>query len=220
MKSNKILDSLYYRFDPASKQIKFSDKLKLKHQDILLIINLSKNNQMIFNFGLAKMGGTFLNGTLTLVHDLTGMLATDKLMITVYSDDKAEQYLEQILLQIKEQNELLIPIYTLSEESPIIDSLLLAIKGKEESGYFYKNINTATTTVCKFKNGVFKKIIFNNPTIDAVSIYDGKNTSGAVIAIIDPDVSATPFELTYDLSFDKGLTVVTAGTADITVIYK
>ena len=43
MDSKKILDSLYYRFEPSSQQIIFQSNLGLKQEDILLIVNMNKN---------------------------------------------------------------------------------------------------------------------------------------------------------------------------------
>lgn len=90
--------------------------------------------------------------------------------------------------------------------------------GKEASRPKYVHITTATTTVCKIGAGTLHRIVLNNPTNNAITVYD--NTSAAVpaIAIIDPDASATPFEIVYDLDFQTGLTIVTAGTPDLTVV--
>src|SRR3989304_2961545 len=104
MKNNKILDSLYYRFVPENKKIVFDSQLGLKHQDILLVINLSKMNQMIFNFGSATQGGTFINGELILVYDTTGMSSSDKLMVIVRDKDESKFYLEKIFNEISNQN--------------------------------------------------------------------------------------------------------------------
>lgn len=107
MKNNKILDSLYYTFTPSIRKIKFADQLGLKHEDILLIINLSKNNLMIFNFGSTQTGGVFSNGILTLVFNTTTMLADDKLMIIVRDEEKTDIYLKEINNTLKNIEELI-----------------------------------------------------------------------------------------------------------------
>jgi hypothetical protein len=85
----------------------------------------------------------------------------------------------------------------------------------------YKHISSATTTICKYGGGTLHKICVNNPTNNAITIYDDvAATAGKEIAIIDPDSGATPFELNYEVPFNNGLTIVTAGTPDITAVYE
>lgn len=107
MDSKKILDSLYYRFEPSSQQIIFQSNLGLKQEDILLIVNMNKN-QLIYNFACSNEGGTWLNNTLTLTYQTNTMSTDDKLMILVTKENKQEYYLEKILDEIKNLNELLI----------------------------------------------------------------------------------------------------------------
>lgn len=92
--------------------------------------------------------------------------------------------------------------------------------GSYQTAPIYKHISTATTTVCKYGAGTLHAIIMNNPTNNFVTIYDNIVAGGAVIAIINPGSSATPFELHYDADFYTGLTIVTAGAPDMTVIYE
>lgn len=92
--------------------------------------------------------------------------------------------------------------------------------GNSRSESIYKNISTNTTTVCKYGAGTLHRIVVNNPTNNAVTVYDNTSAAGSKIATIDPDTSAVPFTLDYDCPFWIGLTIVTAGTPDITVIYE
>ena len=92
--------------------------------------------------------------------------------------------------------------------------------GKAESAPTYARISTATTTILKYGAGMLHKIIVNNPTNNAITVYNNSAASGDIIAIIDPDVSTTPFYLDYHVPFGTGLTIVTAGTADLTIIYE
>jgi hypothetical protein len=91
--------------------------------------------------------------------------------------------------------------------------------GRETSRPAYAHITTATTTVLKLTSGTLDHIVMNNPTNNAITLYDNTAASGAVIAIINPGASATPFTLDYQLDFQIGLTIVTAGTPDLTVVY-
>lgn len=92
--------------------------------------------------------------------------------------------------------------------------------GKLNTAPTYKQISTATTTICKYGAGMLHKIILNNPTNNTITVYDNTAASGTVIAIINPGASATPFSLPYDVGFGTGLTIVTAGTPNLTVIYE
>ena len=92
--------------------------------------------------------------------------------------------------------------------------------GKENSMPVPARISTATTTVLKYGPGFLHHITVNNPTNNAITIYDNTAASGTAIAIINPGASATPFSLPYDCPFQTGLTIVTAGTPDLTVIYE
>lgn len=92
--------------------------------------------------------------------------------------------------------------------------------GKEDSAPTYAHITTATTTILKYSMGKLHKVIVNNPTNNPITIYDNSAASGAIIAVIDPDTSNVPFELEYDVAFQNGLTIVTAGTPDLTILYE
>lgn len=84
----------------------------------------------------------------------------------------------------------------------------------------YKHISTATTTICKFGAGTLHKIVMNNPTNNSITIYDNTSAGGTIIAVINPGSSATPQTLDYELDFYTGLTIVTAGTPDLTIVYE
>ena len=93
--------------------------------------------------------------------------------------------------------------------------------GKLETAPTYKHITTNTTTLCKRGGGILHKVSVNDPTNNKITIYDDiAATAGTEIAIIDPDSSATPFTLDYHVPFNIGLTIVTAGTPDLTIVYE
>jgi hypothetical protein len=84
----------------------------------------------------------------------------------------------------------------------------------------YKHITSATTTVCKLGAGNLHRLVVNNPTAHAITFYDNTSATGTVIAIVTPQANSSPFTLEYHLPFATGLTVVTAGTPDLTVVYE
>ena len=92
--------------------------------------------------------------------------------------------------------------------------------GKEDSVPTFARISTATTTILKYGSGSLKTIVVNNPTNNNITVYDNTAASGTGIAIINPGSSSTPFDLMYEVPFQNGLTIVTAGTADLTIIYE
>ena len=92
--------------------------------------------------------------------------------------------------------------------------------GQLETSPRYNHISTATTTILKYGAGMLHNVILNNPTNNTITIYDNTSAAGTVIAIINPGSSATPFNLDYHVPFSTGLTIVTAGTPDITVVYE
>ncbi len=92
--------------------------------------------------------------------------------------------------------------------------------GKEQTESKYTHISTATTTVLKIGSGTLHSIIANNPTNNNITIYDNTAGSGTIIGIINPGSSAVPFQLSYNTPFFTGLTIVTAGSPDLTVTYE
>ncbi len=95
--------------------------------------------------------------------------------------------------------------------------------GRYETQPKYSHISTATTTICKYGPGSIHKITINTPVTagsDNVTIYDNTAGSGTVIGIISLPSGASGVTLLYDLPFNTGLTIVTVGAWDLTVIYE
>lgn len=92
--------------------------------------------------------------------------------------------------------------------------------GAERTQPRYVRISSATTTVCKYGAGILHRIIVSDPTNNAITVYDNTSALAPIIAVIDPANTTTPFQLDYDVRFSTGLTIVTAGIIDITVIYE
>jgi hypothetical protein len=82
----------------------------------------------------------------------------------------------------------------------------------------YKNIAAGATTLVKSGSGSLHSINVNNKgSTVTITIYDSLTASGTKIATMTLTAEGTQ---TFDVSFSTGLTVVTSGTADITVSYR
>lgn len=90
--------------------------------------------------------------------------------------------------------------------------------GKLETEASYKHITTAATTVCKYGAGRLHRITINNAGGTLCTVYDNTAGSGTVIAIINTPAQANPVTLEYGIPFGTGLTIVSTGTWDLTVI--
>jgi hypothetical protein len=220
--NKKILDPIHYRFDAAGNKIHFHDKhaLSLKHEEILIIINLTKANELIYNFACKSEGGTYDGKILSLTYDTTSMSDSDELMVVISDIDNTAINTKLIVDLLKDSADLRTDLT--QEEFQIITSELLRdirrhVRPRVRDHTY---ISTATTTVVYVGPGVLNDIVVNNPTNNTISIYDGLNTTtGRLLAIIDPDTKTDPFQLTYDVSFVRGLTIVTAGSPNLTIIY-
>jgi len=80
------------------------------------------------------------------------------------------------------------------------------------------NIASATTTVVKAGRGVLRRIIVNNVVASTISVYNHPTGASNPIAVIG--ASAPIASLPYDLEFSLGLTIVTAGASNLTVVYE
>jgi len=89
----------------------------------------------------------------------------------------------------------------------------------------YSHISTLTTTNPKSTAGTLHSIVVNasGSTPCFVTVYDSTTASGSQIASVDCGGKG---QLTYDVSFTTGLTIVTSSTAtpssaaDLTVTYQ
>ena len=90
----------------------------------------------------------------------------------------------------------------------------------------FKNITLAapTTTVVKTGIGDFNGITINKATANAViTIYDGTDANGTLIGTITLPATLLKSQdfLPYNVSFRKGLTIVTSTAAcDLTISYR
>jgi hypothetical protein len=82
----------------------------------------------------------------------------------------------------------------------------------------YANIAAAATTVVKSGAGTLSAIVVNDPGSSVTAtVYDNTAGSGTKIATI---ALAAGMSLQYGVAFGTGLTVVTSGACDITVVYR
>lgn len=88
--------------------------------------------------------------------------------------------------------------------------------GVTSVGGAFVNITAGATTIVATQSVDFKRLVVNNPgTTITATLYDGVNTSAAKIGTVSLSAGMS---LAYDLQTANGLTVVTSGTCDITVI--
>jgi hypothetical protein len=89
----------------------------------------------------------------------------------------------------------------------------------EMAGSTFSNITTNTTTLVKTGAGTLHRIVVNNPgTAATITIYDSTTATGTKIGTIAVGVTQT--SIAYEAFFSTGLTIVTTGAPDITVVYR
>ena len=86
----------------------------------------------------------------------------------------------------------------------------------------WRHANTNATVVAKSGAGILRRAVINTKgaLFNALTIYDGTTTGGALIASIDTNAVGGMFD--YELPFTTGLTFQLAGgtAADITIIFE
>lgn len=87
-----------------------------------------------------------------------------------------------------------------------------------ETPYSNQYISTATTTSIKTGHGVLHSITVGETAAGAITVYDNTAGSGTVLAVLKASVAEQTF--VFDVSFNTGLTVVTAGASKISVAYR
>jgi hypothetical protein len=108
--------------------------------------------------------------------------------------------------------------YTVLPQASDSDLIIAHKQAATPASNLYSNVSTATTTTCKSGSGVLERIIVNTgASTTTVTVYDNTAGSGTKIATASTTAQGT---LIYGCHFGTGLTVVTSGTADITVVYR
>lgn len=99
-------------------------------------------------------------------------------------------------------------------------TMTIARLGELNSTPRFSNISTATTSLLKTGPGSLHRIVVNDPSNITITVYDNTSATGSVIAAIKPGSNTTPITLEYGCEFQSGLTIVTSGTTNLTVIYE
>jgi hypothetical protein len=92
--------------------------------------------------------------------------------------------------------------------------------GRLETLPVYGHITNAATTVLKYGPGLLHRITLANATGTSLTVYDSTAGSGLVITSMKTPSQANPVTLEYGVVFSNGLTVVSTGTWDATVVYE
>lgn len=94
--------------------------------------------------------------------------------------------------------------------------------GNLESETTSSRITTAGTYVLKRSAGKLHTVVINDPAAagSTLTIYDNTAASGTIIGIPKAASNQTPVGLPYKCPFSIGLTIVSTGTWDVTVVYE
>lgn len=82
----------------------------------------------------------------------------------------------------------------------------------------YEYISTATTTQVKTGSGYLKSITVTETAAGSIKIIDG--TSGSTTNLGELKASITEGTYEFDVKFNTGLRIITAGASKITVSYE
>ncbi len=94
--------------------------------------------------------------------------------------------------------------------------------GRVSTQVITSHITTAATTVMKYGPGLLQRVTIGNPasSTSIITLYDNTAGSGTVITAIQGPAQANPVTLEYGLVFSTGLTAVSTGTWDASVIFE
>lgn len=87
----------------------------------------------------------------------------------------------------------------------------------------YDFVHLTSTELIKSGAGILNKITINGVSVAGIlTIYDGIDATGTIMAIVTLAVNPTPFTLNYEIEFATGLYITFTGglTGDITVSYR
>jgi hypothetical protein len=80
------------------------------------------------------------------------------------------------------------------------------------------NITTATTTTVKSGAGILRAIWINTTVASTITIFDNTAASGTKIGILKASIAEGGY--LKNIKFQVGLTIVTAGAGDVTVVWE
>lgn len=85
----------------------------------------------------------------------------------------------------------------------------------------YSNITSAATNTLRTGAGFLERVTVNKPvSASTITVYDNTAGSGTKIALITNSTVVTPYSLPYGVKFTTGLTIVTSGADDVTVVWR
>ena len=79
-------------------------------------------------------------------------------------------------------------------------------------------ISTATTTTVKSGSGILRRIVLTETAASTITIYDNTAASGTILAVLKASIAERPYD--FNIRFQTGLTIVTAGTSKLTVVWE
>lgn len=79
-------------------------------------------------------------------------------------------------------------------------------------------ISTATTTTVKSGKGRLARINITETAAGTITIYDNTAASGTVLGVFKASVAENCYE--FNIRFQTGLTIVTAGASKLTVVWE
>lgn len=82
----------------------------------------------------------------------------------------------------------------------------------------HKYISSATTTVCKTGSGQLKRITITESVASVITVYDNTAGSGTVLTAFKASAAEQSYE--FQIPFHIGLTVVTAGSSKLNVVFE
>ena len=91
--------------------------------------------------------------------------------------------------------------------------------GAGDTGYKYTHIATATTTPIKSGPGLLAAICLNTLASATLTIYDSPTASGSIIGIMTLSNADEVNAVKFNVAFANGLTIVTSGAVDVTILW-
>ena len=85
----------------------------------------------------------------------------------------------------------------------------------------YTYIAGATTTLVQSGKGILKRICVNTPVASqTIKLYDGLTAVNLFATLTHAATAPAPYTQHFEAQFNTGLTVVTSGADDVTVVWE
>lgn len=79
-------------------------------------------------------------------------------------------------------------------------------------------ISTATTTTAKSGRGILRRLVLTETAAGTITIYDNTAASGTILAVLKASIVEGSYE--FNVHFQTGLTIVTAGASKLTAVWE